>query len=48
MMKKGRLNALRKSIQRAIKKKHYRIASLLLERYKSNGGKIKTKEISNG
>ena len=43
MMKKGRLSALRRSIQRAIKKKHYPRVSLLLERYKSNGGKIKEK-----
>ena len=40
MMKKGRLNALRKSIRRAIKKKDYPRVSLLLERYRSNGGKM--------
>ena len=41
MMKKGRLNALKKSIRKAIKKKNYPKASLLIERYKSNGGKFK-------
>ena len=38
--KKGRLNKLRSQIQRAIKLKDYPRAGLLLERYKSNGGKL--------
>ena len=39
-MKKGRLNKLKGQIQKAIRKKDYPRAGLLLERYKSNGGKL--------
>ena len=40
MMKKGRLGKLRSQIKRAIKLKDYPRVSLLLERYRSNGGKM--------
>ena len=40
MLKKGRLGKLRSQIKRAIKLKDYPRAGLLLERYKSNGGKL--------
>jgi|TARA_R100000808_G_C2090137_1_gene110853 hypothetical protein len=40
MLKKGRLSKLRNQIKRAIKLKDYPKAGILLERYKSNGGKL--------
>ena len=39
-MKKGKLNRLKGQIQKAIKHKDYPRVALLLERYKSNGGKL--------
>tara|TARA_R110002020_G_scaffold301528_1_gene516967 strand:+ start:410 stop:562 length:153 start_codon:yes stop_codon:yes gene_type:complete len=39
-LKKGELNALRNQIKKAIKYKDYPRVALLLERYKSNGGRI--------
>jgi len=43
MMKKGRLNALRRSIKKAIKKGKYDRVSKLVGIYRENGGKIKIK-----
>jgi len=40
MMKKGKLNKLKGQIEKAIRKKEYRKLSFMLEKYKSNGGKI--------
>jgi hypothetical protein len=39
-LKKGKLNALRNQIRKAIKYKDYPRAGLLIQRYKSNGGKL--------
>ena len=40
MLKKGKMNRLRNQIKRAIKYKDYPRVALLLEKYKSNGGKV--------
>ena len=39
-IKKGKVNRIKKQIQKAIKFKNYPLVALLMEKYKSKGGKI--------